>query len=178
MLVVSRQRGISLIEVVIALAVAALLMAAAMPTFTTWIHNTQIRTGSEALLNGLQLARSEALRRNTNVQFALAGNTGWRINLATDPDGTPIQARSTSEGSTTARSTITPGDAEVVTFNALGRRMASNISVATPPIQRIDIDSTMLSSTDARALRITISDGGQIRLCDPSVSAAGDSRAC
>jgi len=173
----ARQSGMSLIEALIALAIAAILMASAFPMYSAWVQNTQIRTGAEAMLNGLQLARSEALSRNTNVQFEMTGETGWKINLATDPDGPPIQARAAGAGSATAKATPTPADATIVTFSAIGRRLATNPNVATAPIDRIDIETSIASFTDARNLRVTISPGGQVRMCDPAV-AAGDTRSC
>jgi len=169
----------SLIEALIALTIASILMAAAFPMYTTWVQNTQIRTGAEAILNGLQIARSEALSRNTNVQFALTGSdTGWQVNEASDPDGTPIQARSGASGSATAKATPTPADATVVTFDPLGRRRATNI-VGGSVIQSILIEPTATTVTDARRLQVTISSGGQVRMCDPDPAIpTGDTRRC
>ena len=179
MLNMGKDSGMSLVEVLIAIAIAGILLATAMPMYSTWIQNTKIRTGAEAMLNGLQLARSEAVSRNTNVQFEMTGNTGWKVNLASDPDGTPIQARSANAGSDTATATPFPANATVVTFDSLGRRRTTNVNGATPPIDRIDIDTSISSFTDARKLRVTINDGGQIRMCDPNSSIpAGDSRYC
>ena len=64
-------RGFSLIEMMIAVVIVGLLLMAGVPAYTTWIQNLQIRTGAEAILNGMQLARAEAVRRNTNVRFVL-----------------------------------------------------------------------------------------------------------
>ena len=50
----------SLIEALIALAIAAILMAAAMPMYSTWVQNTQIRTGAEAIVNARRFPRSLA----------------------------------------------------------------------------------------------------------------------
>lgn len=178
MLTMQRQRGMSLVEAMIALVIAAILVATAMPMYSTWVQNTQIRTGAEAILNGLQLARSEALNRNANVQFEMTGaaDTGWRVSLAAD--GTVIQTRSAGAGSASAMATVTPAGTAFVTFNALGRRLATNAD-GTVPIDRIDIASSIASFTGGRNLRVTISAGGQVRMCDPDSSIpAGDTRRC
>lgn len=178
MLIAAKQSGMSLVEALIALVIAAILVTAAFPLYSAWVQNTQIRTGAEALLNGLQFARSEAVSRNTLIQFEMTGATGWRVSPANDPD-TTIQARSAGSGSATAAAVATPGDATVVTFDSMGRRRATNESVATPPIQQIDVNTSIASMTDARRLRITINDGGQVRMCDPDPSVAvGDTRRC
>lgn len=67
----SPTHGMTLVELLVALTVLAFLMMAAMPSLTGWMRNTQIRTAAEAVLNGLNKARSEALRRNTLVSFSL-----------------------------------------------------------------------------------------------------------
>lgn len=67
----SSTHGMTLVELLVALTVLAFLMMAAMPSLAGWMRNTQIRTAAEAVLNGLNKARSEALRRNTLVSFSL-----------------------------------------------------------------------------------------------------------
>ncbi len=66
-----RRAGVTVIEMLIALAILAILVFVALPNFTMWIQNTKIRTTAQDLLNGLQLARAEALRRNARVELAL-----------------------------------------------------------------------------------------------------------
>jgi type IV fimbrial biogenesis protein FimT len=172
------QSGISLIEILVAVAIIGVVMAMGMPMFSTWIQNTQIRTASEAIMSGLQAARNEAIRRNVAVQFKLDNgtNTQWRINTFDDPDGTPLQSRAAEEGSVNATITRTPGDADTVTFSALGRIVPN--ADASSPLTMVEIDNPLIvSDADRRKLRIIIPPGGALRLCDPKV-AAGDPRAC
>ena len=173
-----RQSGISLIEVMVAVAIVGVLMALGAPAFQTWIQNTQVRTASEAIMNGLQTARNEAIRRNAAVQFKLDGgtNTQWRVNPFIDPDGVPIQSRAAEEGSINASITVQPGGADTVTFSALGRVVPN--ADASESLTQVDIDNLLIPVVaDRRNLRIMIPAGGALRMCDPKV-AAGDPRAC
>jgi len=61
------QRGFSMIEVVITVAIMGILMAAAMPSIGDWISNTKVRSTAESIQNGLQRARMEAVRLNKPV---------------------------------------------------------------------------------------------------------------
>ena len=70
----TRAHGFSLIELSIALVILGILLLAAAPGFSAWMRNTQIRTAAEALRDGLQLARGEAVRRNTSIRFQLTNN--------------------------------------------------------------------------------------------------------
>jgi prepilin-type N-terminal cleavage/methylation domain-containing protein len=82
-------RGFTMIELLIGIVVLAILLGMGAPSFMTWMQNAQIRNAADAVLNGMQLARTEAIRRNKPVQFALSSNSGWNVNIvkpnASDP---------------------------------------------------------------------------------------------
>src|SRR4051812_28032047 len=64
-----RSYGFTLIEMLVTLAVMALLLMVGLPSMNTWMQNTQLRSSAEGIQGGLQLARAEALRRNVQVRF-------------------------------------------------------------------------------------------------------------
>lgn len=169
----SFQHGMTLIELMITLTILGILVVAAMPSYSQWIQNSQIRTASDAILNGLQLTRAEAVRRNAAVAFAFGSGTAWTI--TTVSDNTAVQSRPAGEGSKNVTSTVTPNGATTVTFNGLGR-----VTAASATITQIDLDvpTSILAAVDSRDLRILIDAGGQLRLCDPNVSDTGDPRKC
>ena len=69
-----KQRGFTIIEVVIAIAIAAFLLAAVMPSAGAWIRNSRLRTAAESISVGMQQARNEAVRRNQPVGFFLVSD--------------------------------------------------------------------------------------------------------
>jgi type IV fimbrial biogenesis protein FimT len=171
-------RGFNLIELMVVVSLIAALLMVGMPSFQTYTQNAQTRGGAEGLLAGLQVAKSEAIRRNVSVQMKLLDTTqtGWRVNLGSDPDGTPLMTRTHEEGSGNALVVVTPSDADTVTFSGLGRVTAN--ADATPPLTALLIDNpTIPNVADRRPLRIVIPVGGAVKLCDPNV-AATDPRAC
>lgn len=166
------QRGFSLIELMIAFVVLGILLFVGVDAYRIWIQNTQIRTAAEAALNGMQLARGEAVRRNANVQMVLAGS-GWTVSVPST--GEQIQARSGAEGSSNVVVTTAPAGSTTITFNGLGRVIAN--ADATSSITRVDVDSSVLPASESRELRIMVGIGGDVRMCDPQL-AAPDPRAC
>jgi type IV fimbrial biogenesis protein FimT len=171
------QSGVSLIEILVALGILSMLLGVALPSFRVWIQNTQIRTAAEAIYNGVQAARNEAIRKNSVFELTIHNGTAWDICPSSDsyPCAAPIMTRAHDEGSTNATVTTTPGGSATIAFNGLGRVVGNADGSAT--MSQVDIDNAQLAAADKRAMRILISPGGATRLCDPAV-AAGDPRAC
>ena len=169
------QLGVTLIELMITLAVLAILAILALPGYTRWIQNAQIRTASDAILNGLQLARAEAVQRNANVVFAFTSGTGWTVTSGS----AVVQTRAAGEGSRNVVRTVAPATATMVTFNGLGR-LGTNADASLPIASMVlDVPTTILSAADSRELTVVISTSGQVRLCDPDPGlTAGDPRRC
>ena len=84
------QRGFTIIEVMISLAVLGVLISLGAPGFVEWLQNQQIRAAAEATLNGLQVARGEAVRRNTPVRFQLVSDLTSSCVLSSDSPTTPV----------------------------------------------------------------------------------------
>jgi type IV fimbrial biogenesis protein FimT len=201
-----RQHGMSLIEVMIGVAIFALLLSFAAPSFRTFIQNGHIRNAAEAIQNGLNLARAEAVRRNTSVQFVLGSGSSWTVGCATaiadvDGDGADdcpatIQARSEAEGSTNAAVATsevvaatnaavgTPVFTTTLAFNGLGR--GTTLPAANNAIFAISNPGGGTCATvngsggSMRCLRVVVTPGGQIRMCDPArpVTTPPDPQAC
>ncbi|MGH8807889.1 MAG: GspH/FimT family pseudopilin [Noviherbaspirillum sp.] len=173
-------RGFTLVELMIGVAVVGILLALAAPSYSTWIQNSRIRNTAESILNGLQLARAEAVSRNAQVDFALVGGSGWRVGCPVVTALCPetIQSRPAGEGSSSAVTVATVGG-PTIRFNNFGRRVlpdpAGGVAVAAI---NVDITPSVMPAAQTRDLRITIDVGGNVRMCDPNVTSPTDARAC
>lgn len=173
-----RQRGVSIIETMIVVTVFAILLVGAMPTAQQWLANSRIRTATESVLAGLQLARAEAVKRNVAVEFVLDAppSVGWTVRTALS--GEVIQTRAAGEGTFDVTVAATPGGATRVSFDGLGRRTA-NIDASVPlDSMSVDLPATVLAADKTRDLRLQLGLGGQVLVCDPNVAAVGDVRKC
>lgn len=174
----SRQRGVSIIEAMIVVAVVVVLLMLALPMGLEWLANSRIRSAGEGVLAGLQLARAEAVRRNVPVEFVLDAppSTAWTVRIAFS--GEEIQRRAAGEGTSDVTVTAIPNGATRISFDGLGRR-AANID-ASNPIEsfNLDLPTSVLPAEKTRDLRLQVGFGGQIVMCDPNVTTEGDVRKC
>jgi type IV fimbrial biogenesis protein FimT len=165
--------GFTLIELLITLAVLGVLLSIGVPAFRVWMQNTQVRNAADAVLNGIQLARTEAVRRNVNVEFALGNSADWVVQQASPR--TLIQSRPAESGGTNKTQIDTqPADASIVTFSALGG-VTSNLD-ASSSLRQVDVTAPG-SPPGVRRLSIVISINGSPRMCDRDLPTT-DTRAC
>lgn len=183
-------RGFSLVELLITLAIVGVLLALGVPSFTVAIANSRIKTTAEAIQNGLQLARAEAVKRNAPIRFQLTSDmssgcvlsttaSNWFVSyddpaglcdraffdesLSADLNPAPriIQRRSEAEGS---RATVVLAGQAVITFNGLGR---VTDAATNPVVIAVSPTAAVGNCASQRCLNVTVSAGGQIRMCDP-----------
>lgn len=88
------QQGVTLIEVMIVLGIAAVILAFAVPNFREFVARNRLDSAAQDLMTSLQFARSEAMRRGAQVSLRLNGTagskdwgTGWSMFVDTDRDG-------------------------------------------------------------------------------------------
>lgn len=179
-----RQRGLTLIELMVTIALLALLLGLAAPSFSEWTRNAQVRTVTDALQSGTRLAQAEAVRRNRQVVFFLTNDTGCTTDTEPAADGAFWAIRTVPLVAGDAAAMVQCGQlADVaagvaiegptaICFNSLGRQVAN----ASPGIgaETCTLDASGTSTYDVaatggnRPLRVLVSLGGQVRMCDPA----------
>jgi type IV fimbrial biogenesis protein FimT len=165
-------RGFTLVELMVALTIASILLVLAVPQYTTWMANSQIRAGAESVATGLRQAQLAAISQNRNSQFTLGAN-GWIVEMV-GPPLTLVQSASLAEGSKHATfvgidSTSTPSS--TLQFNALGQVIPNATSLV-----QIDITNSLAS---AKPLRIIVGNGRTgVKVCDPSIVVVSDPKYC
>ncbi len=191
--------GFTLVELLIAVSLVAVLLVLAAPSFSTWIRNSQVRTVADTLQNGLRTAQAEAVRRNRQVVFYLTSATpgldatavtdgpNWVIRWIPLPGDTVVSASPNFEPfiqggllADFAGGVGITGPAAIC-FNSLGRRIAATEAATgvDDAVCEVDPDAPLATYDLQRAgsdrpLRVTVAIGGQVRMCDPARELSDD----
>jgi type IV fimbrial biogenesis protein FimT len=200
MLIMSQNRirrpsslGFTLIELLVTVSLLGVLMTLGLPALTEWTRNSQVRTVSDSLQNGIRVAQAEAVRRNRSVVFALTNATpasGVAVTAAASGKNWTVQtvrqlgdaaAEFVQGGVVTdsaGKTTIT-GPAAIC-FNSNGR-LISTASATTgvgAACNSADVTFNMAQSGASLALNVVVRLNGQVRMCNTSRSAATSPDGC
>ena len=91
----SSASGFTLVELLVAMSILAILVAIALPSFRQITAAQRMRSASSDIVSDLVIARNEAVKRGQNVVLAPA-SAGWSggWTLAVSSDSTLLSARS------------------------------------------------------------------------------------
>jgi type IV fimbrial biogenesis protein FimT len=162
-------RGFGLIELVVAVAIVAILAAAALPSFRELGRRMTVSTTTNDLVGALNTARAEAAKRGSWVAVIGVGNdwsAGWRVeadvgNAPTPPDqvfggasDVVMQTYGTLGTGYSVRTLVSGGNDAQVVFGPAGNLVDS--------ATRADINVCRPDGQAAQSRWIHISGSGEI----------------
>ncbi len=151
-------RGLTLIEVLVALAIVAVLAVAGAPALGEYSANSRLREGGNMLLGETLAARSEAVKRNVQVRVSTSGSSISVEDLTVPASPATLRSRTLPDGVRAATGSIT--------FGSEGR--------PTPFGTPGSIDLSMTGRTcngDTRCPGLRVEAGGAARICSDHTQA-------
>lgn len=109
----SRSAGFTLVELMIALVIGAILLTVGIPSFTGFTLNQRVKTSAFEIVAALNYARSEAIKRNASLTLDATDGKTWSLSV----DDTELRTWTLPD---TVDAILTD-----VTFNADGRATAA-----------------------------------------------------
>lgn len=114
-------RGFTLIELMVVVALAALLLGLGLPSFTGFIATQRVKTAAIDFAMTAVHARSEAIKRNADVTVTAvsSGAGGWQDGWTVASGGNQLSFQSAYSGLTFS------GPSSAITYKSTGRLSAS-----------------------------------------------------
>ncbi len=144
------RRGLTLVELMVALAIMALLAVAAVPSFRDYLANSRLREGGNAVYAQALFAQSEAIKRNNVVRLEIDGGKVV-ITDRTDPEN-PVELRQQPLPDAVSLSDAT------IDFGGEGRPVDFEAA-------SINLSLDGFSCSEVRCPGLRVDGGGAIRLC-------------
>ena len=167
--------GFTLIELMVALAVAAILLTIAVPSFQSVVNSNRLASSANEMMAALQTARMEALRLNKRGVVCLSANansaapscsnaspTGWitfidvNKNGAYDSSSDTLLRTATASGAVTIRSSTAVAGKVIFRSDGMARDGSGNLLMGA-------IDMCLPTSNPATNVsRVSIGSGSRV----------------
>lgn len=157
-------RGLTLIELMVAIAIAAFLVLAAAPHFADYTNNSRLREGGTTLQTEVLFAQSEAIKRNRIVRLTTSGSTVQVLEAQDTSNMTLLRERTLGGGVSAETATVdfTPRGYPVNrAVNPSVDFVAASIDLGLPGVT---------CSSEQRCPGLRVDAGGGIRLCANKLS--------
>ncbi|WP_281399064.1 GspH/FimT family pseudopilin [Paenacidovorax monticola] len=167
-------RGFTAIELMVVVAIMAILTALAAPSFTPIIERWRVRQAVEGLQSTLYYARSEAIKRGGNVIIqkntndatctasggADSWDCGWHVWVDANGDGTFQSSELLQRFNTPAKVQVTRSSSQAsIKLNRWG--------LTTGPFVGFSLVPQSKGVSDPAARGVCMSSGGRIRVIPP-----------
>lgn len=176
-------RGFTLAELVIVLAIAAVLMGIAVPDLRQLVRAQQLKAALNDLFGAVELTRSQAIARGRKVELvpadgaALDWSRGWVVFVDKDGDRRPGRGEEVimrhgplAEGIALDATFSSQQGSPYLAYNSMGRSCSDTSSLAARW-------GTLSMAEGGQTRRIKINMLGRARICDPArdgASCAGE----
>ncbi|SEG76938.1 GspH/FimT family pseudopilin [Marinobacterium lutimaris] len=160
----TRQQGVTFIELLISIAVLAILVALAAPYFGNYIERQRLVGATEALHGQIQQAKRAAISNNKTIFFNVTTGQAWvsvygdQNPPASQVNGEPVLTVSADEYPTIEVSNA--GSNATVSFEKPGLGTAGTIVS----------DGLRIESPSAWQVVVSVSSVGQVEICSDDVS--------
>jgi len=162
----SRSLGFTVVELLTAVAILAVLAALAFPTFSDAIERSRLKSAAEAIASDLDLARLETAKRNTDLVVSFYNGGSWCYGIHAG------RCDCTTAGSCSIKRVNGSDIVKDVTMGSVA--FGANRFTAFDRIRGTAAAGQVnLLASAGLDLRVVVSTRGRVRICSPSNNVPG-----
>jgi prepilin-type N-terminal cleavage/methylation domain-containing protein len=161
-------KGFTLIELMVAIAILAILVTLAAPSFNSFIDKYRVKRAADTVSAFLINAKSEAIKRNTAVRAVFqsaGGGATWCAGMTTAASCDCMVANACQIDG--ADRLVRGGDYKGIVLESPADGAVFSF---TPLRGTVNSGNAQVRSVDGLQVRVRVSGTGRIRLCSPSGS--------
>jgi type IV fimbrial biogenesis protein FimT len=151
-----KQQGVTFIEVMITIAIVAIVASQAVPQYFSYIEDNRLRHAAEDLYSKLYWARSESIKNNTQVDVVTTTGSGWCVGFSSSGGCNCNTAGNCNMGALVAADY--PQTTLSKTWSGSGAAFEPNQGM-------IDTAGTVTLSAGARSVNVEINKMGFSKIC-------------
>lgn len=161
--------GFTLIELMVALAIATILMTVGIPSFIDQMDTNRLTAATERIYSDLKMARSESLRSNKNVWVNVQKGDNWCYGLTEGAAACDCQVTNSEASNYCHLSRKTASNFPQITIPDQGVTFVNNIT-GFDPVRGIPFNSgsITLRSQRGKSSKIILAALGKVSFCSPS----------
>jgi len=171
--------GFTLIELMVTLAVVAVIAVAAAPSMQAFLDKNRLVGAAEAIYTQIQSARSEAVKQSAAMVVAVTPGTAWCAGFSrgalcncTAALGTVGACSILEDGQNRALKVVRSATFQGVTMVA-GAPPQITFDAVRGTVPIAEAGSILLQSGLGRQMQIQVNALGRVRLCSPAGSVGG-----
>lgn len=165
-------RGFTLIELMVVLALVGILVTLAAPSFVQFQRNSRLRTVSSSLVSAINMARSEAMKRQ-KFTFVMPKDGGWNagwdvfvdMDNSLDLTAADVRLGAQSDKPSDVGVTVTT-TLPYVMFSGSGFPRKTDGSFANGTF------TLTIPGSGETARSVVLANTGRVRVCDPNKDGA------
>lgn len=144
---VIRTKGFTLLELMVTIAIVAILLAIGVPSFQSFIMNNRLTAQANDFVSALNLARSEAIKRASAISITATSSTasnefgnGWSVKVTSNNE--VLRTHDTLQGSNTLDSVDNVTTIQFQSTGTIGANRTFNLCDSRKTGRQIIISTT------------------------------------
>lgn len=171
-IVLNKNKGLTLIELMISIAIMAILITLTLPSFSVWMLNMKVRNLVENISMGIKDTRALAIKSGKSKSFELSEDGSWRVFPSIYSVGeNPILSGKNGNIGDKIVISVEPSESKIIKFNSYGSILSydnantqERNNYQAGAIKQINIDlKTQINGVIP--FKIIIGDGGGVIVC-------------